>query len=604
MKNKYFVICSFFFVFLVSALRNETVGLDTANYTLGFRVLDTRATNVYYSWTANGWEPLWRLLNYSIGRFTDDPQWLLVITSAIIYIGIGVFIYKNCENYESAFWPVFFFMTLAILYPMSMYLLRQFCGLVFIANIHTVLKDNKSKKGIAISVLLLIIGVLFHYSAIIGILILFVEMRAKITKKQLFAAFIISFSAKLVFPLMKYMVIRFIPLYAHYFSTAAYQGEEMRAYSFLMIILRAACCLLILVCIDVEREENRSLVNMCFYSNVALFFTLMLTDTIMAQRLGNYFEFFIILLIPQLLSHFRGRQFLYIAVFAFSWAFFIFELSTGARAIVRKASFNKSLIKRLLLYSAPLIMNDLSWWLIHSSDKIMVEWMLSASALGLYTVASKIPGLINTFVNIFSQAWGVSSIREIESTNDSAFYSSVFNIYSMLSFGAAICFAAVIKPFMNIYVGADFTSAWRYVPPLLLAAAFSAISAYYGSMFGALQKSVECMWSTIIGAVVNVVLNYICIKIWGVWGAIIGTLTAYIVISMLRQYMINRYIKMDINWKKMFIDILIAFMQTIAVSMDWHSYIVSIVAIAAFIINHTKELKTITSMMTRRHDEG
>lgn len=266
---------------------------------------------------------------------------------------------------------------------------------------------------------------------------------------------------------------------------------------------------------------------------------------------------------------------------------------------LKNASYNKTLIKRLLVYSAPLIMNDLSWWLIHSSDKIMVEWMLSASALGLYTVASKIPGLINTFVNIFSQAWGVSSIREIEDTNDSAYYSSVFNVYSMLSFGATICFVAIIKPFMNIYVGTDFTSAWRYVPLLLLAASFSAISAYYGSMFGALQKSVECMWSTIIGAVVNVVLNYVCIKAWGVWGAIIGTLTAYIVISMLRQYMVNRYIKMDIQWRKMVTDILIAFVQSIAVAMDWHIYLISAVAITVFVINHIKELKALTSVLTR-----
>lgn len=267
---------------------------------------------------------------------------------------------------------------------------------------------------------------------------------------------------------------------------------------------------------------------------------------------------------------------------------------------LKKATYNKSLIKRLIAYSAPLIMNDLSWWLIHSSDKIMVEWMLSASALGLYTVASKIPGLINTFVNIFSQAWGVSSIREIESTNDSAYYSRVFNVYSMLSFGATICFVAIIKPFMNVYVGTDFISAWRYVPLLLLAASFSAISAYYGSMFGALQKSVECMWSTIIGAVVNVVLNYVCITAWGAWGAIIGTLTAYIVISMTRQYMVNKYIKMDIQWRKMITDILVAFAQSIAVAMDWHIYLVSLTAIIVFVINHIKELKALTSVLTRR----
>ena len=267
---------------------------------------------------------------------------------------------------------------------------------------------------------------------------------------------------------------------------------------------------------------------------------------------------------------------------------------------IRIGSFDIILVKRLLLYSSPLIMNDLSWWLIHSSDKIMVEWMLSASALGLYTVASKIPGLINTFVNIFSQAWGVSSIREIESTNDNAYYSRIFNAYSALSFGATRFFVAIIKPFMDIYVGADFTSAWRFVPLLLLAASFSAISAFYGSMFGALQKSVECMWSTVIGAIINVILNYVCIKTWGVWGAIIGTLSAYIVISMLRQLMVNRHIKMDINYRKMIIDIAIAFGQAITVSADWHVTIISLVAIVLFIANHIQELLFMMKKISNR----
>lgn len=334
LRNKRFIIISFFLVFLVSALRDETVGLDTANYILGFNILKSGASNVFYSWTANSWEPLWRALNSAIGFFTSDPQWLLVITSLIIYIGIGIFIYYNCDNNESAFWPVFFFITLAVLYPMSMYLLRQFCALIFIANIHTVLKRGRTKKRVLFSIVLLIAGILFHYSAIIGILIFVVEMLPKITKKHLLIVFILSLSPNIIFPLLKTIVIRFIPIYAHYFTIQAYQGEEIRAYSFLMIIMRVICCIVVLYYTNFDREENRVLVNMCFYSNIAIFFTLMLMETIMAQRLGNYFEFFIILFIPQIVKNFRNQSILYLIIFVVSWAFFIFELSTGARAIV------------------------------------------------------------------------------------------------------------------------------------------------------------------------------------------------------------------------------------------------------------------------------
>lgn len=267
-------------------------------------------------------------------------------------------------------------------------------------------------------------------------------------------------------------------------------------------------------------------------------------------------------------------------------------------------AFDKELIKSLISYSAPLILNDVSWWFIHSSDKIMIEWMISKEELGLYTVASKIPGLINTFVNIFSQAWGISSIKEIESTNDTVYYSKVFQIYSTLSFGAAIFFIAITKPFMSLYVGTDFIAAWHYVPLLLMAASFSAISAYYGSMFGALKKSVECMWSTVIGAVTNVVLNYFWIKMIGIWGGIIGTVCAFLIIAIVRMVWVNRYIGMKLYWRQLISDIMIALIEGILISLDWNIVFVSLVAIIMFIINHIDIIKTMKILLLDKMKEG
>ncbi len=253
--------------------------------------------------------------------------------------------------------------------------------------------------------------------------------------------------------------------------------------------------------------------------------------------------------------------------------------------------FDRNLAIQLIEYSAPLILNDISWWFIHSSDKIMIEWIISKDELGLYTVASKIPGLINTFVNIFSQAWGVSSIKEIESDNDSGYYSKVFRIYFFLAFGASILFMAIIKPFMAIYVGNEFKEAWQYVPLLLVAASFSAVSAFCGSMFGALKKSVECMWTTIIGAIANIILNYIFISLIGTWGAIVGTVCAFFIIAVIRVYRVDKYIHIDIKFRVLAVDIIVAIIEGVLVSFNWNIVLVSFVSILILIINHFDYLK-------------
>ena len=100
---------------------------------------------------------------------------------------------------------------------------------------------------------------------------------------------------------------------------------------------------------------------------------------------------------------------------------------------IRRATFDKQLAKQMVVYSSPLIINNLSWWVIQSSDKLMLEDMVGDIALGIYTVASRIPSLITVFITIFQQAWGISSIKEMDSTNDSRFYTNVFT-FPLLSF--------------------------------------------------------------------------------------------------------------------------------------------------------------------------
>ncbi len=249
---------------------------------------------------------------------------------------------------------------------------------------------------------------------------------------------------------------------------------------------------------------------------------------------------------------------------------------------IKKATFDKPLLKQMLVYSSPLILNNISWWVIQSSDKLMLETMISAAALGLYTAASKIPSLINVVISIFQQAWGISSIKEIESSNDTSFYSGVFKNYSVGVFICCLLLNIVVKPFMHFYVGNSFIEAWKLVPILVASAGFSAISAYYGSLYGALKKSVNNMATTFMAAIVNIVVNYIFIRLYGIWGAIIGTITSYVFISYLRMFDIRRYLDLDIKVPLFLINSVIVVGHALAISLDFYSYFMSLIALVLF----------------------
>ena len=141
---------------------------------------------------------------------------------------------------------------------------------------------------------------------------------------------------------------------------------------------------------------------------------------------------------------------------------------------------------------------------------------------------------------------------------------------------------------MSIYVSDAFSESWRFVPLLLVSAAFSAVASYFGSLYGALKKSVNNMLSTLCAAIVNIIVNYLCIHWFGAWGAIIGTVTAYIILAFFRMIDVLRYIKFDPKWRTFIINIVIVLAQAILVSQDFHIVIVSVVAMGLFVAINRK----------------
>lgn len=265
---------------------------------------------------------------------------------------------------------------------------------------------------------------------------------------------------------------------------------------------------------------------------------------------------------------------------------------------LKKASIDLRLLKEMILFSIPLIFNNISWWLIHSTDKFMIQIMINTSSLGIYAVSAKIPSLLNVLTSVFSQAWGISAIKEVENNNDEIFYSKVFQIYSFVIFGTCIIVIPVIHSFMNIYVGKEFQIAWKYVPLLLVAAVFNSVSAYCGSLYIAVGKTLNSMMTTLCAAFVNIILNYVFISQLGLWGAVIGTIGCYFILSIIRLIDIKRYIKIQIKYKKYIFDIVLILLQAMFSLLYQNVYGYAII-IMLFCMNNIEEVKLLKNNLIK-----
>lgn len=79
-------------------------------------------------------------------------------------------------------------------------------------------------------------------------------------------------------------------------------------------------------------------------------------------------------------------------------------------------------------YSVVLIPNSFMWWIMNSSDRIMVSSMISVAANGIYAVSYKFPTLVSTLTTIFNQAWSYSAIREEGTDDESEYNNKIFRV--------------------------------------------------------------------------------------------------------------------------------------------------------------------------------
>ena len=284
------------------------------------------------------------------------------------------------------------------------------------------------------------------------------------------------------------------------------------------------------------------------------------------------------------------------------WSFTIGYLVGGLAAFLGSAEYrllvpfrvDRALLRRMLVYSLPLVPNLLSWWLVSVSGRYVVLWGSGLVAAGLFAAASKMPSLINIVASVFQQAWQYSTAREIDSPDRGAFFGSVLRGYSLATLSTAGLVIALNRPISRVMLQAEFAEGWRYVPLLMLVASFGVISIFFESFYQALKNSGVLMASTALGAVVNVVLGVALVPFMGPWGAGLAGAVAYALVLVVRARDLRRRINLPIDRLRLTYQLALLISITACMSFDGGSWL-SAAVWACLILLATSDMTVLTN---------
>lgn len=215
---------------------------------------------------------------------------------------------------------------------------------------------------------------------------------------------------------------------------------------------------------------------------------------------------------------------------------------------IKPSLFDFELLKDMLRYALPFVPNSIAGYVNTLSDQWIIISVMDLTANGIYTMAAKIPSILNLIYPAFNLAWTESAISSLEDNDYQKYYNKMFlTIYCMLSAGT-VCLIAISPQLFDILNQSEsLMSAMLYIPILIVAYYFQCFGQFFSSIYIALKMSKSVLRSTVYAAVVNVVLNIIFIKYFGLYAAVFSTLISNFILAATRYFEINnRYCKLSI----------------------------------------------------------
>jgi O-antigen/teichoic acid export membrane protein len=249
-------------------------------------------------------------------------------------------------------------------------------------------------------------------------------------------------------------------------------------------------------------------------------------------------------------------------------------------------------VRRLMLkYSIPLVPNSLSWWALSSVNRYIMLAVVGVSAVGIYSATLRIPSILTVLFDIFAQAWLLSALKDYESEETKVFIDSMHGRFFSVTIVMTALFILLCKPMTFVLLSGDFSDYWYITPFLFISVFWGALVGFLGSVFSAERKNTMQFVSTVIGAVVSILVTVVFLKKFGVIIVAIATMIGYFVIWIVRRLAVNKYVSLRLSTFSAVIQGCFLLLESYFVCKSY--FILSIITTLLLIALNFKELYSI-----------
>ncbi len=225
----------------------------------------------------------------------------------------------------------------------------------------------------------------------------------------------------------------------------------------------------------------------------------------------------------------------------------------NAKYIRERSHFeiNKRLLIIIMRYGFPFLLTSISVQLLFQVDQILLKFLISLEAVAVYGVAYKIGSSIQYISNSFTNAWFPHlfsmKIRDINKEISKMFLNYIFYLLPFLTALTAGNF--YILP---LFIPTEYSQVISIIPWILWGYFLFGLFDFFSAVLRIKLESRKISLITTYGALLNILLNLLFIKIFGIIGAAVVTFISFLFILILTYYYSNRLFKVNYEFSKLF----------------------------------------------------
>lgn len=189
--------------------------------------------------------------------------------------------------------------------------------------------------------------------------------------------------------------------------------------------------------------------------------------------------------------------------------------------------FNFEILKQLMEIGLPLFPSFIIYWILNSSDRLMITNMLGNHQTGIYAIGTKVASASYLIYTAFAGGWQYFAFSTMKEKDQVKNNSKVFEYLGVLSFIGAAFMCSISLNFFEIFFKGEYIKGYIVAPYLFLGPLLLMLFQVIGNQFLVVKKTWPSMLILTFGALVNIALNLWLIPTLGIEGASIATVLGY-----------------------------------------------------------------------------